>query len=46
MSTLTGEGEAVDGLELRLLGAFEVVAGGRSLPLGGARQRAVLAHWP
>jgi DNA-binding SARP family transcriptional activator len=35
---------AVDGLELRLLGGFEVVAGGRSLPLGGARQRAVLAR--
>jgi predicted ATPase/DNA-binding SARP family transcriptional activator len=34
----------VEGLELRLLGAFEVVAGGRSLPLGGARQRAVLAR--
>ena len=44
MSTLGGEREAVDGLELRLLGAFEVVAGGRSLPLGGARQRAVLAR--
>jgi DNA-binding SARP family transcriptional activator len=34
----------VDRLELRLLGAFEVVAEGRSLPLGGARQRAVLAR--
>ena len=44
MSTLVREGEAVEGLELRLLGAFEVVAGGRSLPLGGARQRAVLAR--
>ena len=44
MSTLAGEGEAVDRLELRLLGAFEVVAGGRSLPLGGVRQRAVLAR--
>ena len=44
MGTLQGEGEAVDRLELRLLGAFEVVAGGRSLPLGGVRQRAVLAR--
>ena len=44
MSTIGGEREAVDGLELRLLGAFEVVAGGWSLPLGGARQRAVLAR--
>src|SRR5438132_11025581 len=34
----------VDRLELRLLGAFEVVAEGRSLSLGGARQRAVLAR--
>jgi predicted ATPase/DNA-binding SARP family transcriptional activator len=35
---------AVDGLELRMLGGFDVVAAGRSLPLGGARQRAVLAR--
>jgi predicted ATPase/DNA-binding SARP family transcriptional activator len=44
MGTLVAEGMAVDGLELRLLGGFDVVAGGRSLPLGGARQRAVLAR--
>ena len=44
MGTLAAEGMAVDGLELRLLGGFDVVADGRSLPLGGARQRAVLAR--
>jgi DNA-binding SARP family transcriptional activator len=30
-------------MEFRILGSLEVVAGGRSVPLGGARQRGVLA---
>ena len=35
-------GRAAD-LEFRLLGPLEVVSGGRALPLGGAKQRALLA---
>src|SRR5438067_1371394 len=38
MSTLVREGEAVEGLELRLLGTFEVVAGGpRGAPTAADR---------
>jgi DNA-binding SARP family transcriptional activator len=30
-------------VEFRLLGPFDVIANGRSVPLGGAKQRALLA---
>src|SRR5829696_1573169 len=36
-------GEGVSPMELRILGTLEALDGGRELPLGGARQRAVLA---